>query len=469
MTSKPAHLLTALELSAAFAAGIIKPSHALDAIYAQMDRVNPTINAVIAENRPAAILAAQAADGRWAAGSPLSPLDGVPITIKDNIHVAGLPARWGSRLHDDGAAVADEPAISRLRAAGLVILGKTNVPEFTLQGYTDNALFGVTRNPHAPELTPGGSTGGGAAAVAAGIAPLAIGTDGGGSARRPAAHCGIYGFKPSIGQIARSGGFPQILADFEVIAPLARTAGDLAALFAILRGSDPTDPASRIAELPAQPFSATPRIGYFRNIGDAPVDKRISGQADTLAAQLAASGCLVVPITAPFDPQQVNAAWGTVAQAGLAWHLAGYADAMDRVGDNARNMAALGNSLSAVDLNRALAACSDIRRAACLLLEQYDMLLCPSTAALAWPAAEPFPPIIDGQDAGPRGHALFTAWMNVTGLAAVSVPVAMTGDRGGIGMQLVAAMGRDQSLLHFLITNEAIRTLPPAVPAKDFP
>ena len=170
----------------------------------------------------------------------------MPLTVKDNIHVGGLRATWGSRLFADHVAAEDELAVARVRGQGAVIIGKTNCPEFTLQGYTDNLLFGPTRNPWNTSLTPGGSSGGAVAAVASGLAPLALATDGGGSIRRPASHTGLVGLKPSIGRVARVGGFPAILHDMEVIGPIARTTADAALLLSVIAGPDPRDRASLV-------------------------------------------------------------------------------------------------------------------------------------------------------------------------------------------------------------------------------
>src|SRR4051794_10687751 len=208
--------LGATELTALFAKGSLSPLETLDAALARIQRLNPVLNAIVSLDQEGARAAALASTARWASGAPLSPLDGVPVTIKDNLLVRGLRATWGSRLYADFVPDADELPVARLRNAGAVILGKTNVPELTLQGYTDNPLFGPTRNPWDPALTPGGSSGGAVASVASGMAALALGPDGGGSTGRPASHAGLLGLKPTVGRVARADGFPAILHDFEV-------------------------------------------------------------------------------------------------------------------------------------------------------------------------------------------------------------------------------------------------------------
>jgi aspartyl-tRNA(Asn)/glutamyl-tRNA(Gln) amidotransferase subunit A len=363
-----------------------------------------------------------------------------------------MRATWGSRLHAQFVPEADEAAVARLRAAGAVILGKTNVPEFTLQGYTDNPLFGPTFNPIAPGRTPGGSSGGAAAAVAACIGPLALGTDGGGSIRRPAAHCGLFGFKPSIGQIARYRSFPQILFDFEVIGLLARTLGDVRAAFGVLRGHDPRDPRS-LATL-GEPSHRRPpwRIGFFPTIGDAPVDPLIATEVAAFARSLEQRGCIVESIAAPFDAEASAVAWGVIGSSGLAWHVRELPDWERLATPNTLALALAGKARSATDYADALATVAQLRLAAAEVFATWDLLLCPCTAALAWPAGEPFPREIAGREAGPRGHAVFTGWINVAGLPALSIPVAMDPGGGGIGVQLIAETGRDVELLRIAAT-----------------
>jgi aspartyl-tRNA(Asn)/glutamyl-tRNA(Gln) amidotransferase subunit A len=443
----PLWSLTATALREGFAEGRFTPVDAWVAVSGRIDAVNPALNAVIALDRDGAMAAAEASTARWRSAAPLSPLDGVPVSIKDNLFLAGLPARWGSRLYADFVPDHDEPAVARLRRAGCVLFGKTNVPEFTVQGYTSNLLFGPTFNPRAPGRTPGGSTGGGAAAVAAGLGPLAIGTDGGGSLRRPAAHCGLFALKPSIGQIARYDGFPQIMSDFEVIGAIARSPDDLAAAHEVLAGYDAGDPRSLMEGMALPPWQEKPRIAFMPRIGANPVDPRIAAEAERIAEGFAQAGSAVDRIDVPYDPDRVAGVWGTIASAGLAWHLASVPGWEAQVNPHARAMAEDGARRSAGDILDALAMTGEIRRAVAGLFARYDVLLCPATAALAWPADEVFPPEIDGQPVGPRGHAVFTAWMNVAGLPAVTIPVAMTAQDGGIGMQLVASHGRDRDLL----------------------
>jgi aspartyl-tRNA(Asn)/glutamyl-tRNA(Gln) amidotransferase subunit A len=386
--------------------------------------------------------AAEDSARRWREGKTLSALDGVPMTIKDSLLVAGMRATWGSRIYEHFRPSSDEAPIARLRAAGAVFVGKTNIPEFTLQGYTSSPLFGVTRNPRAVDR----STGGGGGAVAAGIGPIAIGTDGGGSIRRSAAHCGLFGFKPSIGQVARFGGFAKILHDFEVVGPIARSLEDVRTAFVILRGYDARDWRSLIAFSTAR-FGLSPRIAFVPRGGDAPVDPQIAEVAEETARTFEAIGCVVDEVAAPFEAEAASALWSAIAAIGLAWHLDSVEAWRERVGPATLATAERGARRSAFDYLDALQVLETARNDAGRFFRDWDVMLTPTTAALAWRADAPFPETIDGRAVCPRGHAVFTGWMNLVGAAAVSRPVAMTDSEGGIGMQLAASPGFDQALL----------------------
>src|ERR1700738_2992539 len=210
---RDAWALTAADLTAAYARGAATPEPALESVLGRIEAVNPDLNAVVTIDLAGARAAAGA---RWRAGQALGPLDGIPLTVKDNLFVGGLRATWGSALFVDFIAPQDDLPVARLRAAGAVIVGKTNTPELSLSGYTDNLIFGSTGNPWAPALSPGGSSGGPVAAVASGMAPLALATDAGGSIRRPAGHTGVAGLKPGLGQVPRRFGFPPLGAALPV-------------------------------------------------------------------------------------------------------------------------------------------------------------------------------------------------------------------------------------------------------------
>jgi aspartyl-tRNA(Asn)/glutamyl-tRNA(Gln) amidotransferase subunit A len=235
---------SAAGLASGYAKKEFSPVEVLQSVLGRLDQINPKLNALVTQDRERARVGAAASEKRWLAGAPIGPLDGVPLTVKDNILVGGLRATWGSKLYANYVPAKDELPIARLREAGAIILGKTNCPEFTLQGYTDNLLFGPTRNPWNPELTPGGSSGGAVAAVSAGIGPIAIGTDGGGSIRRPASHTGLVGLKPSRGRVPRCDGFPAFLLHLETLGPMTRKVADLCAVMQVISPADRRDPAS---------------------------------------------------------------------------------------------------------------------------------------------------------------------------------------------------------------------------------
>jgi len=437
-------------LTAAFRARTLSPVDALQLCLERCERINPLVNAIVTVDAAGAREAAQASERRWRRGAPLGPLDGVPITVKDNIPVRGMRATWGSRLYADVVPQTDELAIARLRAGGAIILGKTNVPEFTLQGYTDNQLFGPTRNPWDTRLTPGGSSGGAVAAVAAGLVPLAVGTDGAGSIRRPASHTGLVGVKPSTGRIARANGFPVILHDFEVIGPMARTTADAALLLSALAGPDARDRASLAFGTFRADVTVDPppqRIWFASRFAGSPVDAEIAESVQAAALDLEALGHIVETGEAPFDVEALNRIWPIVSQAGLAWLLRGKSGWRHAIAPALADTASAGARFSATDYVEALDVVRGLHADLGVVFARADLLLTPTAAALPWPATETHPPFIDGKPVGPRGHAVFTAFANAAGCPGISVPCRPSRQGLPIGFQLVAPFGADDLLL----------------------
>ena len=269
MTEDQVWALDAADLVASFRAGRLDPVQVLEACLERIRATNPVLNAVVTLDAAGARAAAEASAARWQAGAALSALDGVPITVKDNLFVGGLRATWGSRLHGNHIAPRDDIPVARLRAAGVVILGKTNTPELALAGFTNNPLFGSTGNPWAPDYQPGGSSGGAVAAVASGMGPIALATDAGGSLRRPAGHAGVATIKATPGRVPRRWGFPPLAADFQVIGPIARSVRDLRCALSLI--GDPRPVPSAPARL---------KILAVRRCGAAPVDPDVLAAFD---------------------------------------------------------------------------------------------------------------------------------------------------------------------------------------------
>lgn len=425
----------------------------LDDFLARYERINPRLNAIVAIEPGAARLAAQESDVRARSGKRLSRLDGIPVTVKDNIFVAGFPATWGSRLYENYHPACDDISVARLRAAGANLLAKTNTPEFALAAYTDNLLFGPTRNPWDVTLTAGGSSGGAVAAVAVGLGPLAVGTDAGGSIRRPASHAGVVGFRPSTGRIPRAFGFPALASDFQVVAPAARTVDDTYLLFRTMAGPDMRDRSSvgfkdyPLPEELADAPSPRLRIRCVLGIGDAPVDREVRDHVRAAAETLAGMGHFVEEGPAPYDLQQVERIWSTLSAAGLARVVARDADWPEKVHPASRGTAERGFGISAQEYINAIDATLDLRAKLDAFFETADILLTPTSASLPWAIEKPYPEQIDGRSAGPRGAALFATFVNAGGIPAVSVPVAPSAGGIPIGMQLAGRFGADLSVL----------------------
>ena len=438
MSANSLWALTATELNQLYRNGTTDPVQATRACLERIEAVNPLLNAIVTIDHDGAIDAATASLARWRSGRPLSSLDGVPLTVKDNLFVGGLRATWGSKLFESHIAPVDDIPIARLRAAGAIILGKTNTPELSLAGFTDNRLFGPTGNPWAPELSSGGSSGGAASAVMAGMGPLAIVTDAGGSTRRPAAHVGCIGLKPSLGRVPRRHGFAPLANDFQSVGFLARSSQDASAVFAI------------IADAPFGPAIGTRdtlTIGAFCLVGDRPVEPAIeTGWKDAVRA-FSDMGHKVDEIDAPFEADDIGELLLGLAASGVARVVREHDGWRDRVTDAIAALAERGLKTAAADYVNTLDHVTAFRWQMADLFEQVDFLMTPTTPVSLWPKGEPYAKTIAGKTAKPRDSGIYTTFANVAGLAAISLPMGLDGNGHPMGVQLVGPVNSEERLL----------------------
>ena len=435
------------------------PISLLEHYRSRIESLNPTLNAVVCWN-DAAHSDAAASKSRLERGQARSLLDGVPILVKDNLVVRDMPTTWGSELYKNWVSKHDEIPIERLRSAGAVIVGKTNVPEFTIEGYTDNNIFGLTPNPWDLNVTPGGSSGGSVAAVAAGMIPLSVGTDGGGSVRRPAAYTNLVGLKTSIGRIPRGGGLPQLLLDMEVIGPLTRTVRDQALLFDVLCGHDLRDhrslqfpPPRGVAKL-SEPLDKL-RILAVERFGDAPLDPCISLSFKQMVNLVSMLGHRVTEDTLPLDIDYLNKHWTTIGDIGLG--LLCQREPKMRELASPKYVKWADSAATGADLLKIIEIITDLRNQASQLFSEIDLIMTPTCAAMPWSTEIPFPESIDGQPVGPRGSAIYTGWVNAIGNPAVSVPSSMQGQTLPIGTQFVGPFGNDELLLQIASQIETVQ------------
>lgn len=423
----------------------------------RIERANPALNALIGLDPKRARAGAQTVDDRVTAGEVL-PLAGVPVAVKDNTWVAGWRVTQGSRLFAEFRAPADAIAVERLRRVGAVVVGMANTSEFAAKGNTTNRLFGPTRHPMDPRLTPGGSSGGPAVAVAAGMVPLAIGTDAGGSSRRPPAHVGIVGFKPSFGAIPYGPGFAEPFIGLSVIAPMATRAADVALAFEVMAGPDPRDPDSVPVEL-GTPTSPSPiKIAYSPRFGlDVPVDADVAAATERAVEALAAAGIEVARQDPVWPAAATETALMPLQQAGLA---ALYGERFRREPEIFDSDIAAqiqrGLGLAGAEVAQALALGAEVARALAGFLAEFDLLIGPTTPCVAWPLERLGPETIGGVAVSPRGHAVFTPLFNHAGVPALSLPCGRGRDGLPVGLQIIARRGRDRLVLAFAARAEAV-------------
>ena len=459
---------SAAQLAALYRSRQASPEEACAAVLARIDQRNIAVNAFVCVDREAAMASAAASGARWSGGQPLGPLDGIPVSIKDLILTRGLPTLRGSHSQDvDQAWDVDAPASARLRDAGAVILGKTTTPEFGCKGETNSPRSGITRNPWNLQKTAGGSSGGAAAAVAAGMGPIAIGTDGAGSIRIPAGFCGCFGLKPSFGRVPA---YP--LSPFGSVAhlgPLTRDVADAAMVMNILKQSDardwtalPPDPQDYTLALDGGirglRIAYSPTLGYARN-----VDPQVAASVQAAVGQLEELGAVVEQIDPGFeDPLDITTGLWFLG-AWTVWNS--LSPRQQAVCDpDFVAQAALGQSYSALQIQqlqlRRGALGSHMRQ----FMQRFDLI---ATPALAVPAF----------DAMPAGHTPMTArtmlgWtpfsypFNLTQQPACSIPCGLTRDGLPIGLQLVGPMFGDALVLRAARAYEACRKFSTPAPTE---
>lgn len=459
----PARWMSADQLVAAYADGTLTPVDVADALLEAVAADDPAINSFCLVDERTTREAAQAAEHRYRTGDPLGPLDGVPVAIKDLLLTAGWPTRRGSMLiePDSDEWTVDAPSVARLREAGAVPIGKTTTPEFGWKGVTHSPLTGITRNPWDTDRTAGGSSGGSAAAVAAGLAPLAVGTDGGGSIRIPASFCGIVGFKPTFGRVPLYPASP--FGTLAHAGPMTRTVADCAALLDVLSGFDARDwwasprpgASAHAAVVERADDLRGVRIAYSADLGYGSNSSVVQRHTDEAAALLADLGAAVTPVDLGLsDPVH---AYHVLWFAGAAAVVDGF-----RPGASARIDPGLAAALerhqgfTAADYLEATSVRMDLGVRMGLLHEQFDLLLTPTMPAVAFEAGVDVPAGSPSDD--------WTVWspytypFNLTGQPAISVPSGLDDTCARplpTGIQLVGARHDDHTVLRVAAAFEA--------------
>lgn len=454
MTGLPIWKLGAAGIAERLADGSVTPASVLDVFLERHDRLNGELNTMAHLDREGARRAADEATTRQREGRRLGPLDGVPVTVKDNLYVKDLPAEWGSRLFAGHRPEHDDLCVERLRAAGAVIVGKTATAEFALSGRTNTDVVGITRNPWNTAVTPGGSSGGAVAGVAAGLVPLAIGTDAGGSIRLPASYAGIVGLRPSNGRVARRYGFPPMAIDFQAIGLAARTTADVRLLFEALSGPDRRDPVSW--SVPASPVPDRPlRIGWLDVLsGDGP-DPEVAASLQGALKILAGLGHTVIPVPPPFDVNVVRPVFGLLASVGAARVALRFPDWEAKVTPSLAGTIRHGAGISSRDYVDALDALYGFRADTFAAWGDYDILVTPTGAAPPFPVDLECPAEIAGKPGSVGVQHMYCGWVNAVGFAGLSIPGAPHPDGRPIGVQFVGRPGGDELLLALASDYEA--------------
>ena len=468
-TSNDICRMDALTLASNIRAKELSPVEVVEAVLARMDKLEPSLHAYCTPTPDLARETAKRLEQALMAGNEVGPLAGVPVGIKDLVCTQGIPTVSGSVAYKDFVPEEDDVVVERLRNAGAIILGKTNVPEFGYSGTGHNPVFETTRNPWNTDLTPGGSSAGSGAAVATGMAPFAIGSDGGGSIRIPAAHSGIYGIKASMGRVplypsSRDERYPGVSSweGLEHIGPMSRTVADSALMLSVIAaGPDDRDRHT----LPAPDFDWMEclkgdlqglRVAYSPDWGYAAVDphvRRVVGEAVKVFER--DLGCVVEEAHPGWD-DPYYAFWGLVA---LETDLHGMRELADRYpGQMSPHLVDfLRRPWTAEDLTNAVITRKAVVNKMWKFMRKYDLLLTPTLACPPFPVHMQGPEKIDGRMVEPFQWLAFTFPLNMTGQPAASIPAGWTDNGLPVGLQIIGRHLDDPLVLRASAAFEAAK------------
>jgi len=468
--------IPASDLARLYRARKISPLEVMQAVLARIDAVNPTVNAYVAVARESALASARRATrmlGRKATALPI--LHGVPVSIKDLFATKGIRTTWGSLIYKDHVPDGDDLVVQRLKAAGAIVVGKTNTPEFGAGGNTFNAVFGATRNPWDTALSCGGSSGGAAVAVATGMGPIAQGSDLGGSLRTPAAFCGVVGFRTTPGLVPSH---PRMLIwdSLGVTGPIARTVADVALMLSAMAGPDDRAPlsydvgASEFTRAVKAPSIKGWRVAWTPDLhGLIPVDEEVARVAHDALRVLRSLGARIEPACPDFSevPEIVRATRGPMMVALHADKLPEWRERMQK--DLVRDVEK-GLALTAKEIARGEVLRSVLWHRVRAFMATRDLLVLPTVAVPPFPVEQPYPAQING-----RPLSSYTEWFSLTyaitltGLPAISVPCGFTREGLPVGLQLVGRRRQDAAVLRAAAAVEAAAPwadhLPPVVTA----
>ena len=446
--------LSAGDIAAAIRRREISPTEIVEAHLERIARLNPHLNAFVHVDTEGARKQAKIADATIKQGAPLGSLHGVPISIKSSIDVAGWPCACGSRLRAGYIAENDAALVSRLRRSGAILLGNTNTPEFLMAYETDNVVAGRTNSPWDSERTPGGSSGGEAAAIAARCSAAGVGSDGGGSIRVPAHYSGICGLKPTPGRIPATGHFPPSAGPFAqlgVVGPMARTVGDLEILFESMAGVEYGDPSSSPVPVhrPTKGEIDKLRIGFFEGDGITPVTPETRVAVRTAADALKRAG-MTVERFLPNDLETARRLWwnlfGRAGELVLRPLIQGHESQMSPILTEFISIVRKEPPLSVVELMNTLLDRDDLRCRFLRQMERYPVLLCPVCAIPAFRHGER-EWRVDGRKVEYLQAMSYSQWFNLLGNPAAVVPVGRSPEGLPIGVQIVGRPFEDEVVL----------------------